>query len=167
MGAAALNHVAVGLGTSLGDPAVLGTAVFALARMPHTEVLATSRVYWSAPVGGMATRPFHNGVVRARTALGLDDFLTRLQVLERRLGRRPARSWADRRIDLDVLVWDRRVVVGRRVTVPHPRMTDRAFVLAPLADAWPGCVDPWTGRPYRLLPRARLPVAGVLPGPAR
>jgi 2-amino-4-hydroxy-6-hydroxymethyldihydropteridine diphosphokinase len=164
MGAGPLTSAAIGLGTSLGEPfGILTLAVHALDHLPQTRVVRTSRVWWSGPAGGVARCAFHNAVVRVETDTDPDVLLARLKALEVRLGRRPSRGWADRRLDLDLLVFGRRIVVGRRIAIPHPRLVDRPFVLLPLAEAWPDARDPWSGRPYTTFPTAALAVRGTLP----
>lgn len=128
---------------------------------------ATSRIYFSGPAGGVARCVFHNAAVRVRTVLPPDTLLAALKRLEVRLGRRPGRRLGDRRLDLDLLLYGPRIVIGRDLVVPHPRLPERPFALAPLLDAWPDASDPWTGRPLAAFPCAQLPVVGVLPKPGR
>lgn len=156
--------VAIGLGASLGDGLrTLRLAVHALGAGPELELTRVSRVYWTAAVGGIARGPFLNAVVTGRAEGTPDTLHARLRTIEARLGRRPSRRWADRVVDLDLLLWDERVLVGRRLQIPHPRMGERAFVLAPLADVLPDARDPWTGRPFPAL--SRPPVVATLPAP--
>ncbi len=156
---------AIALGTSLGASAILELAARAIDRLPGTRVRSTSRIFRSPAAGGVATGVFHNAVLTVDTDRDPDALLDALKVLERRLGRRTTRAWADRRIDLDLLVYGLRIIVGRSLVVPHPRIATRNFVLAPLRDAWPEAVDPWTGVRYSTIPHAALPVVGVLPRP--
>lgn len=162
-----MSHViaAVGLGTSLGACEILALAARALDRLPGTRVRSTSRIFRSPAAGGVATGTFHNAVLTVDTDRDPDALLSALKALEGRLGRRPTRAWADRRIDLDLLVYGLRIIVGRSLVLPHPRIATRSFVLAPLRDAWPAAVDPWTGGRYAAIPRDLLPVVGVLPRP--
>ena len=157
---------AIGLGASLGEPLrALQLATRCLDAAPGVEVVSTSRVYWSAPVGAVATRPFMNAVVVIRTALSPARLVALCRDIEVRVGRRPSRRWADRILDLDVLLVDGVVSREPSAVLPHPRVAERAFVLVPLAEAWPAARDPRSGRRYAALPAAKvpLPVAGALP----
>ncbi len=144
---------------------MLELATRAVDALPGTRVRTTSRIYRSAAVGGVARGVFHNAALTVVTTLGPDALLAALKGLEGRLGRQRAPAWADRRIDLDLLLFGARIIVGAGLQVPHPRIGSRDFVLAPLRDAWPEAVDPWTSDRYAALPRRSLPVVGVLSRP--
>jgi 2-amino-4-hydroxy-6-hydroxymethyldihydropteridine diphosphokinase len=125
------------LGANLGDRgAALRRAVAALRRVPGLRVRALSRVYETAPVGP-SDRPYLNRALRAtttRTAMGL---LLEAKTLEAAAGRRPGRRWGARVLDVDLIAYG---AVRRRtpwLSVPHPRVAQRAFALAPLADVAP------------------------------
>ncbi len=159
----------VGLGASLGDrAATLEAAVRLLDVWPGVRVLRASRVYWSAPAGGVAGAAFLNAAVRVETTLAPEALAEALRAIERRLGRRPARRWADRALDLDLLWISGRSVQTPALTVPHARLRERAFALIPLVEVAPEARDPRTGARYRDLPlaQARLPAVGTLPQPA-
>lgn len=158
--------VAIALGASMGERLrTLHLAVRALDAHPAIEVERCSRVYATPPVGGVANQGFLNAVVRARTTLPPLELLDVCKALEVRLGRRPARSWADRIADLDILLYGNRVVTEPRLRIPHPRLAERDFFLACLAEAWPDAPNPWTGLPWAatLPARRSYPVVGVLP----
>lgn len=158
--------VALALGSSLGDSAtVLRLAVHALDATPGLRIERCSRVYATPPVGGVARGLFLNAVVRARTTLDPLDLLRVCKTLETRLGRRPTRRWGDRVLDLDVLLYDRAVVALPTLRVPHPRLAERDFLLAALAEAWPDAPNPWTGLPWAatLAARRAWPAVGTLP----
>jgi 2-amino-4-hydroxy-6-hydroxymethyldihydropteridine diphosphokinase len=168
---AGVSHVpaALALGASLGNrERALSLAVRALDARPDLTVVRASRVYATRPIGGVARAGFLNAVVRVQTSLSPLDLLAVCKDLERRLGRRPTRSWADRVIDLDVLLYDARIVTEPGLRIPHPRLAERDFFLAALAEAWPDAPNPWTGLPWAttLPARAIWPVVGVLPAPA-
>lgn len=135
------DHTAyIGLGANLGDaPAALRSAVQALAALPGTQLLKCSALYCSAPVD--ATGPdFFNAVAAVRTELSPHDLLAALQSIETAAGReRPYRN-APRTLDLDILLIDDLAIDAPSLTVPHPRMHERAFVLLPLAEIAPGRV---------------------------
>lgn len=143
-------NVAIGLGTSLGDRrAALELAVRALDGRGMALVRA-SRWYASPPLaGGSARNPFLNGVAVYDTELEPLEVLARCQELERRAGRRRAHRWGDRPLDLDVLLAGDLVRRDAILTVPHPAITLRPFVLWPLVEAWPDARDPITGAAYR------------------
>lgn len=127
-------RVFVGLGANLGDRGeALLQALKGMAVLPQTQLLAVSSLYSSAPVD--ATGPdYLNAVAMLETALTPEGFLQSLQALEQAAGReRPYRN-APRTLDLDVLLWGNQQLNTPNLTVPHPRMYERAFVLKPLAE---------------------------------
>ena len=131
----------IGLGANLGDaPGTLGAAVASVAALPGTKLLRGSSLYRSAPVD--ATGPdYYNAVVAVRTSLAPRDLLTALQAIEAGAGReRPYRN-APRTLDLDILLFGGHVIDTPTLTVPHPRLRERAFVLLPLAEIAPDQVD--------------------------
>lgn len=136
MNAAACEGVKawVGLGANLGDRGeALLQALRRMAALPGTQLLAVSSLYSSAPVD--ATGPdYLNAVAVLHTTLQPQAFLEALQALELAAGReRPYRN-APRTLDLDVLLWGDQQLRTPTLTVPHPRMYERAFVLQPLAE---------------------------------
>lgn len=132
----------IGLGANLGDaPAALRGAVQAIGALPGTQVLQCSALYRSAPVDA-AGPDFHNAVVAVRTSLAPHELLAALQTIEAAAGReRPYRN-APRTLDLDILLCGDLAISTPTLTVPHPRMRERAFVLVPLAEIAPGLVEP-------------------------
>ena len=130
----------IGLGANLGDAqaSVMG-AMQAIDRLPRTTVTARSPLYLSAPVDA-AGPDYVNGVAEVTTQLSPIELLDALQALEGAAGReRPFRN-APRTLDLDILLYGDLVLNSERLTLPHPRMNDRAFVLLPLADIAPSRV---------------------------
>ena len=137
--------VYLGLGTNLGDRiANLKAAVDALARVG--EVDALSRVYETAPLYVTDQPPFLNMAVRARTDLAPHDLLARLKGMEDELGRVASVRYGPRLIDLDILLYGDAVVNSEVLVVPHPRLPERRFALAPLADVAATVVHPQAGR---------------------
>lgn len=127
----------VALGANLGDAAgTLRDAVRALANTSGVSGVRCSRLYRSAPVD--ATGPdFINAVAEVQTVLTAPALLDALQAIENAAGReRPYRN-APRTLDLDLLLYGSARIVSPRLTVPHPRMAQRAFVLLPLAELAP------------------------------
>jgi 2-amino-4-hydroxy-6-hydroxymethyldihydropteridine diphosphokinase len=138
----------IGLGSNLGDrEATMRRALGRLRAHPHIEVTAESTLFETEPVGGPPDQPpFLNGAAAVETALSPHALLDVLKRVERDLGRQPRERWGPREIDLDLLLYGDRVVETARLTVPHPRLSERRFVLAPLAEIAPDARDPVTGR---------------------
>lgn len=142
----------VGLGANLGDAvAALDDAVVRLAALPGTRVAGRSSTYRTAPVD--ATGPdYLNAVVALQTDLAPDALLAALHAIEQAHGReRPYRN-APRTLDLDLLLHGDTRVASATLTLPHPRLHQRAFVLAPLAELAPDLDVPGHGAVRELLP---------------
>ena len=131
----------VGLGANLGDPVrALQEALAALARLPQTTLVRHSSFYRSAPVGAGGP-DFINAVAEMSTTLDAPALLAQLQMLEQVAGReRPYRN-APRTLDLDLLLYGSARIDSEKLTVPHPRLRERAFVLHPLAEIAPRLVS--------------------------
>ena len=131
----------IGLGANLGDARqAVQDAVRAIGAFEHCQLHAASPLYRSAPVDSSGPDYF-NAVLQIRTRLSAPDLLDRLHQLERGAGReRPYRN-APRTLDLDILLYGAARIDSPRLTVPHPRMYQRAFVLRPLADIAPALVS--------------------------
>lgn len=138
----------IAVGSNLGDRAeLLRRAVAQLAATPGIVVVAQSRLYETEPVGGPAGQgDFLNGAVLLETSLDPDELLAALKGIETSLGRERREHWGPRTIDLDLLLYGREVINTARLTVPHPRMTERGFVLEPAAEIAPHMVYPPSGR---------------------
>jgi 2-amino-4-hydroxy-6-hydroxymethyldihydropteridine diphosphokinase len=136
------DRVFVGLGANLGDAtATVRAALDALHDLPHTRCVARSSLYRSAPVEASGS-DYVNAVAQLETALSPAALLSALQAIEMRFGReRPYRN-APRTLDLDLLLYGQRRIVTPLLTVPHPRMQERAFVLLPLAEIAPDLAAP-------------------------
>lgn len=136
----------VGLGANLGHPdAALDAAQAALAALPCTRLVAVSPRYRSAPVDAVGP-DFLNAVAQLETGLTPEALLDALQAIELAQGReRPFRN-APRTLDLDLLLYGDHVQMSERLTLPHPRLHQRAFVLRPLLDLLPDLVAPGLGR---------------------
>ncbi|HUT35077.1 MAG TPA: 2-amino-4-hydroxy-6-hydroxymethyldihydropteridine diphosphokinase [Planctomycetota bacterium] len=138
----------VGLGSNLGDRAAsLREAVRRLGACQGIEVAAVSSLLETEPVGGPPGQPmFLNAAAHLRVALSPEDLLDRLLAVEDALGRVRAEHWGPRTLDLDLLLYEDRVVRTERLVVPHPRMHERRFVLQPLAEVAAEAVHPVLGR---------------------
>jgi 2-amino-4-hydroxy-6-hydroxymethyldihydropteridine diphosphokinase len=141
----------IGLGANLGDrEATIRRALGRLRAHPHIEVTAVSPLIETDPVGGPPGQPpFLNGAAALETDLAPHALLDVLKATEEGLGRRPRGRWGPREIDLDLLLYADRVVETDGLTVPHPRLSERRFVLAPLAEIAPDARDPLTERTVR------------------
>jgi len=142
-----MEHIAfVGLGSNLADPVEQVThALAALDSLPQTRVLRRSSLYRSAPVGYLEQPDFINAVAQLETELAPHALLDALLALEHECGRTREFRNAPRTLDLDVLLYDDLVHHEHGLTVPHPQMHLRAFVLQPLLEIAPDCVIPGAG----------------------
>lgn len=127
------------LGSNLGDrAALLDQARARIADLPRTSLIAASRDYETEPVGGPPDQqPYLNAAVGVDTQLSPGDLMDRLSQIELSIGRLPRAQrehWGPRPIDVDLLLYDDLIIDEPGLTVPHPRMTGRWFVLRPLAD---------------------------------
>jgi 2-amino-4-hydroxy-6-hydroxymethyldihydropteridine diphosphokinase len=142
----------VGLGSNLGDrEATIEDAVGLLRLHPDVEVVATSTLRETDPWGPVAQPRFLNGVVAVETTLEARALLGVLLDVERRLGRVREERWGPRTIDLDLLLYGDAVLDEPGLTLPHPRLHERAFALAPLRELDPALVVPGHGTVDELL----------------
>lgn len=142
----------VGLGANLGDPiAQITKAVASLAGLDKTHVVRASSLYRTAPIGHADQPEFVNAVVLLDTALAPRELLDALLGIERAAGRERSFPNAPRLLDLDLLLYGEQIIDTPGLVVPHPRMHERAFVLAPLAEIAPEAEVPGCGRAADLL----------------
>jgi 2-amino-4-hydroxy-6-hydroxymethyldihydropteridine diphosphokinase len=132
----------IALGANLGEAVdTVRQAMRDIASLPQTTLVKKSSLYCTAPVDSSGP-DYINAVVEISTALSAVTLLHKLQAIERGAGRlRPYRN-APRTLDLDILAYGDEVIDTPELTVPHPRMGQRAFVLVPLAEIDPGSVTP-------------------------
>ena len=141
----------VGLGANLGDArATLATAFDALAALPRTTLAARSSIWRSAPIDSSGP-DYLNAAAALDTALEPRALLDALLAIEAVQGRQRPYYNAPRTLDLDLLLYGEQVLDSPRLTLPHPRLHRRAFVLAPLLELWPDGVVPGHGRLDALL----------------
>jgi 2-amino-4-hydroxy-6-hydroxymethyldihydropteridine diphosphokinase len=130
----------IALGANIGERAAqLSDAIAEMGKMGVT-VTKQSSVYETAPVGYTDQPSFYNMVVEVETHQSVTDLLDTLQQIERQLGRERLFKNGPRTIDLDILYYNGEDIQSEHLTVPHPRMQERAFVLAPLAEIAPELV---------------------------
>jgi len=153
----------LGLGSNLDDPPrQIDAALAGLAALPASRLVAVSPRYRTKPVGPQDQPDFVNAAAVLLTQLGAAALFGELRALESRLGKRaPAVRFGPRRIDLDLLAYGADSIATPDLTVPHPRLHERAFVLYPLSDLAPALWIPGRGRVAAL----RAAVAGEVPTP--
>ena len=128
----------VGVGSNLNDPRAQVLQAFTeLDGLPNTRVVRKSSLYRSAPMGHAAQPDFVNAVVQVETGLPAERLLAELQAVEARHGRERSFPNAPRTLDLDLLLYGNARIASQALTVPHPRMHERAFVLKPLLEIAP------------------------------
>lgn len=146
----------IALGSNLDDPRAQVLRGFeALSRLPDTKLLAHSRLYRSTPWGVLEQPEFINAAAEIGTTLAARELLAALLGIERAAGRdRSGARWGPRVLDLDLLLYGNMVLDEPGLTLPHPHLHERAFVLLPLNDLAPGLEVPGRGRVHELLARA-------------
>lgn len=136
----------VGLGSNLEDPPrQIARALEEIAALAGTRIVRASSLYRSAPVGYRDQPDFVNAVAEVRTSLGPRPLLEALLGIERRHGRLREFPNSPRTLDLDLLIYGSKVLREPGLTVPHPRMLERAFVIVPLAEIAPQAEIPGFG----------------------
>jgi 2-amino-4-hydroxy-6-hydroxymethyldihydropteridine diphosphokinase len=144
-----MKTIYLSLGSNVGDREHnLRTAIERL-RAPDLRVLRTSPVYETEPVDYTSQRWFLNLVVEAETGLFPKLLLSRIARIEHELGRVRTVAKGPRTIDIDILLYGKAVVESATLEIPHPRMAERRFVLAPLADLVPNLRHPFTHKTVR------------------
>ncbi len=156
----AVAEAFVALGANLEDPVKqVRQALSELDAIKRTRVLAASSMYRTAPVGYADQPDFINAVAKLQTGLSPRELLDALHVIESRHGRRRSMRNAPRTLDLDLLLYGTLVMREEELTLPHPRMHERAFVLMPLAEIAPDVPVPGQAPLSRLL--AQVDRSGV------
>lgn len=134
-GSAVAARAYLGLGSNLGDRlSNLERAVELLAAQPGVRVVRSSRVYETDPVGGPPQPEYLNAVIEVATDRPPRELLEACSAVEDTLGRVPTERWGPRAIDVDVLTYGDETIDDPDLTVPHPRMHERAFVIVPLTE---------------------------------
>ncbi len=143
----------IGIGSNLGDRAAnYREAIQRIGAIPDTRLIRQSSIYETEPVGDehLLQWPFLNGAIEVETELSAEDLMRRLLAIERAMGRKRVRGrksgtrrgYRPRIIDLDLLFFDNEIIRTRDLEVPHPRLHERRFVLAPMAELAPALIHP-------------------------
>jgi 2-amino-4-hydroxy-6-hydroxymethyldihydropteridine diphosphokinase len=151
-----MSTVILGLGSNQGDRrGHLRAALAGLAALPGTRVAAVSALYESAPWGVTDQPPFLNAAAAITTGLAPHALLRAVKAIERAAGREAGPRWGPRPLDIDLLLYDDQRVKTPDLVIPHPRLAERRFVLAPLQDLRPD----WRDEAGRSLPALLVAVA--------
>ena len=140
-----MAHAFIGIGSNLGErQKAVEQALFLLDYHCQITVVDRSQMHETDPEGGVATERFLNGAALLKTSLDPTDLLQVLLAVEEALGRErfAETRWGNRAIDLDLLLYDDRVITSPALMLPHPRMHERAFVLGPLCEIAPETIHP-------------------------
>jgi 2-amino-4-hydroxy-6-hydroxymethyldihydropteridine diphosphokinase len=156
----AMKTAYLGLGSNIGDREQNLKDALAKLAAPDLRVARLSSVYETEPVGFTAQRWFLNLVVEIETELFPLQLLSRIAKIEQALGRARTVKNGPRTLDVDILLYGRAVVRSAKLEIPHPRMAERRFVLAPLAELAPELRHPVTHRSIRAMLDA-APAVGV------
>jgi 2-amino-4-hydroxy-6-hydroxymethyldihydropteridine diphosphokinase len=139
-----LKTAYLSLGSNLGNREEALQSAIDLLRVPALRVVRVSSVYETAPVDYLDQPDFLNLVAQIETSLFPLQLLSHVQKIERQLGRRRMIAKGPRTIDIDILLYGNAVVGAPQLAIPHPAMTERRFVLEPLAEIVPGLRHPLT-----------------------
>ena len=166
------HRAAIGLGSNLNAPSrQLKIALRHLSTLPDTRIVAVSSFYRSSPQGPKDQPDYVNACAVLETGLTPHALLEALQTIEHRMGRQKQRHWGERVIDLDLLLYGNEMIQSPQLTVPHPWLHERDFVLIPLAEIAPEWIVPGLSRSVaclcnRLPPSSRFLLEKVCPPPS-
>ncbi|MFJ7978554.1 2-amino-4-hydroxy-6-hydroxymethyldihydropteridine diphosphokinase [Peribacillus sp. JNUCC 23] len=142
------NYSFLSIGSNVGDRSeYIKEAIRLLHEEKEVKVLQTSSLYETAPIGYIDQPQFLNAVILVNTGLSAVELLNVCQEIERKLGRKREIRWGPRTLDLDILLYNHENIETERLSVPHPRMVGRAFVLVPLLEINPTIMLPTTDTP--------------------
>lgn len=146
-----MAYCSIALGGNQGDPEASFKTVLQLLEAAGHSLIGVSGIYRTPAMGQIAGDDFLNAVAVVETQLPPGEMLTELHLLEKSLGRNRIQHWAPRTIDLDLLLYDQIIIDDSRITVPHPAMWYRRFVLEPLAEIARNWVHPVLGETIECL----------------
>jgi len=154
----------IGFGSNLGDrrQRILSTMEL-VDRAKGVSVVSRSSLYETDPVGETDQPAFLNAAAGVETTLSPRELLGLIREIEEAIGRTPTYRWGPREIDIDILLYDDIIIDEEGLTIPHPRMHERAFVLVPLLEIAPEAVHPVQGKTIRDLLLMLEPYSGVTP----
>jgi 2-amino-4-hydroxy-6-hydroxymethyldihydropteridine diphosphokinase len=142
----------IGLGSNLGDrEANLRNAATRMASLPGVSVFKKSSISETVPVDYLDQPRFLNQVIIIETTLSPPDLLAALKRCEAEMGREKSVPKGPRSIDLDILLYDNLILSTEELSIPHPEIKNRPFVMDHLTELHPGLIDPLTGKKYRIL----------------
>lgn len=158
-----MSRAWIGLGSNRDEPArQVKRALTEMDALANTRVLRHSRLYRTPPWGPVAGQPdYANAVAEVETELTPEALLRAVLAIEAAHGRVRRERWGPRTLDLDLLLYDDLIMDTIKLTLPHPRLAERAFVLVPLAELAPSLRVPGVGPVAELL--ARVDATGVVP----
>jgi 2-amino-4-hydroxy-6-hydroxymethyldihydropteridine diphosphokinase len=140
----------VGIGSNLGDRrAYLEAGFTELTAVPGIQLDAVSSVYETAPIGYTNQPFFLNAVFSIQTCIAPEELLQILLQIEKKHHRQRSIHWGPRTLDLDLLLYGERRLDTAQLKLPHPQITERCFVLAPLCEIAPNLCHPCSGKPFR------------------
>ncbi len=147
-----MNTIYIALGGNLGDvPAHFDSARNSIGQLQQTHVSTSSLLYRTPPLGPPGQADYYNAVMSIESALEPLDLLDHLQQIEAQHGRIRAEHWGPRTLDLDIIAMGDDIINTNRLSVPHPHMHSRQFVLRPLCDIAPNWQHPHLGKTARAL----------------
>jgi 2-amino-4-hydroxy-6-hydroxymethyldihydropteridine diphosphokinase len=138
--------VYLSLGSNLGDR-LQNLLLVEEKLLPQVQVLKKSSVYETEPWGYLDQPRFLNRVLCTQTSLSPLELLAYIKAIEKDLGRKPTFQYGPREVDIDILIYGEYLINDEILTIPHKRLTERAFVLVPLAEITPNLILPGTGKP--------------------
>jgi 2-amino-4-hydroxy-6-hydroxymethyldihydropteridine diphosphokinase len=157
-----LARAFLGIGSNVGDRAqYLKSAVRLLRNIPQSTVAKVSSIYETEPWGNPDQEAYLNQTVELQTGLEPDQLLESCQAIEFHLGREHKEKWGARTMDIDILLYDSREVHQTDLQIPHPRLSERRFMLVPLAEIAPELSVPRTGHTVSRMLEACEDTGGV------
>ena len=145
------EHIYLGFGSNLGDREAVFRASLRLLADAGCTILRISNLYNTEPWGGSPGDEYLNAVIELETEDSPQEFLERSQEIEMQLGRSKDFRYAPRTCDLDILLWRDDSIEKRNLKVPHPKLSERRFVLRPLCDLIPDKIHPIEHKTFRAL----------------